>query len=84
MPEAIDLATVAKQNLVKCEERWGPLPKRPPFDALFPDGQRFPRRFLVDFSTFHDENENPRVRVMYKGKPFGNELTDNVTVHVPA
>ncbi len=73
----LDLAAVAEQNLVKCEERWGPLPTRPPFDAAFPEGQRFPRRFLVDFSTFHDENENPRVRVMYKGKPFGDELTDN-------
>jgi NTP pyrophosphatase (non-canonical NTP hydrolase) len=73
----LDLGDVAEQNLVKCEERWGPLPTRPPFDADFPESQRFPRRFLVDFSTFHDENENPRVRVMYKGKPFGNELTDN-------
>jgi len=73
----LDLAEVAEQNLVKCEERWGPLPTRTPFDAGFPDGQRFPRRFLVDFTTFHDENENPRVRVMHKGKPFGDELTDN-------
>lgn len=73
----LDLAQVAEQNLVKCEERWGPLPTRAPFDAAFPEGQRFPRRFLVDFATFHDENENPRVRVMYKGKPFGDELTDN-------
>ena len=73
----LDLAEVAEQNLVKCEERWGPLPTRTPFDAESPDGQRFPRRFLVDFTTFHDENENPKVRVMYKGKPFGDELTDN-------
>ena len=36
-----------------------------------------PRRFLVDFTTFHDENENPKVRVMYRGQPFGDELTDN-------
>jgi len=73
----LNLADVAEQNLVKCEERWGPLPTRTPFDAEFPGGQRFPRRFLVDFTTFHDENENPKVRVMYKGKPFGDELTDN-------
>ena len=73
----LDLAQVAEQNLVKCEERWGPLSTRPPFDAEFPEGQRFPRRFLVDFATFHDEKENPRVRVMCKGKPFGDELTDN-------
>jgi NTP pyrophosphatase (non-canonical NTP hydrolase) len=73
----LDLADVAEQNLAKCEERWGSFPDRPPFDAGFPEGQRFPRKFLVDFSTFHDENEVPKVRVMYKGKPFGDELTDN-------
>lgn len=76
----LSLAALAEQNLAKCEGRWGPLPDRPPFDAGFPDGQRFPRRFLVDFNTFHDENEVPRVRVMYKGKPFGDELTDNAYI----
>jgi NTP pyrophosphatase (non-canonical NTP hydrolase) len=74
------LAELAEQNLAKCEGRWGQLPDRPPFDAGFPDGQRFPRKFLVDFNTFHDENEVPKVRVMYKGKPFGDELTDNAYV----
>src|SRR5204863_2369458 len=28
----LDLALVAEQNLIKCEERWGPLPTRAPFD----------------------------------------------------
>jgi NTP pyrophosphatase (non-canonical NTP hydrolase) len=73
----LSLADVAEKNLAKCEGRWGPLPDRAPFDTGFPEWQRFPRKFLVDFSTFHDENEVPRVRVMYKGKPFGDELTDN-------
>jgi NTP pyrophosphatase (non-canonical NTP hydrolase) len=73
----LSLGEVAEKNLAKCEGRWGPLPDRPALDAGFPDGQRFPRKFFVDFSTLHDENEVPRVRVMYKGKPFGDELTDN-------
>src|SRR5262249_19732389 len=39
----LDLAEVAEQNLAKCEGRWGGLPNREPFDAGFPDGERFPR-----------------------------------------
>ncbi|MGA2256101.1 MAG: nucleotide kinase domain-containing protein [Thermoguttaceae bacterium] len=76
----LSLAELAEQNLAKCEDRWGSLPDRAPFDTGFPDGQRFPRKFLVDFNTFHHENEVSRVRVMYKGKPFGDELTDNAYV----
>ena len=73
----LDLSELAEQNLVKCEERWGPLPVREPFDAAFPNDQRFPRQFAVDFVTYHDEDDAPRVRVMYKGKQFGDDLTDN-------
>jgi NTP pyrophosphatase (non-canonical NTP hydrolase) len=73
----LDLSELAEQNLVKCEERWGPLPVREPFDAAFPSDQRIPRQFSVDFVTYHDEDGAPRVRVMYKGKQFGDDLTDN-------
>ncbi len=72
----LDLAQVAKQNLTKCEGRWGDPPGREPFDAGFPDDQRFPRQFSVDFLTYHDAEGAPRVRVMYKGKQFGDDLTD--------
>src|SRR5262249_47309424 len=73
----LSLADIAQQNIDKCEGRWGALPNRPAFDANSAEGQRFPRRFLVDFATFHDENESPKVMVMYKGKRFGDVLDDN-------
>ena len=76
----LDLAKVAEQNLAKCEGRWGELPVREPFDAGFPDGERFPRQFSIDFLTYHDEDDSPKVRVMYKGKQFGDDLTDNAHV----
>jgi NTP pyrophosphatase (non-canonical NTP hydrolase) len=76
----LDLAQVAEQNLAKCESRWGELPVREPFDAGFPEGERFPRQFSVDFLTYHDEDDAPKVRVMYKGKQFGDDLSDNAHV----
>jgi len=76
----LELADVAEQNLAKAEGRWGELPVRPPFDAGFPDDQRFPRQFRVDFMTYHDEHDSPKVRAMYKGRQFGDELTDNAHV----
>jgi NTP pyrophosphatase (non-canonical NTP hydrolase) len=72
----LDLALVAEQNLAKCEGRWGNLPGREAFDAGFPDDQRIPRQFSIDFLTYHDADGAPKVRVMYKGQPFGDELTD--------
>lgn len=73
----LDLAQVAEQNLAKCEKRWGNLQPREAFDAGYPDNERFPRQFPIDFLTYHDEKNEPRIKVMYKGKPFGDELTDN-------
>ena len=73
----LDLGVVAEQNLAKCEGRWGALPVREPFDAGFPGAERFPRKFSVDFLTYHDEENAPRIRVMYKGKQFGDDLNDN-------
>ena len=76
----LDLAQVAEQNLAKCEGRWGELPVREAFDEGFPDDERFPRQFSVDFLTYHDEENLPKVRVMYKGRQFGDDLTDNAHV----
>ena len=73
----LDLADVAARNLEKVEKRWGPLPEREPFDADYPENERFPRRFLIDFATTHDKDEKPVVRVFYKNEPFGDLLTDN-------
>lgn len=76
----LDLAQVAEQNLAKCEGRFGALPERPAFDTGFPEGERFPRQFSIDFLTFHDADNAPQVRGMYKGKQFGDDLTDNAHV----
>ncbi len=76
----VTLREVAEANLVKCERRWGPPPIRPPFDEGYPENERFPRRFMIDFATTHDMNEKPVVRVFYKGEPFGDSLTDNAEV----
>jgi NTP pyrophosphatase (non-canonical NTP hydrolase) len=74
------LQEIAERNLKKCEQRWGPLPERRPFDADYLEHERFPRRFLIDFATTHDKNERPVVRVYYKDEPFGDKLTDNSNV----
>lgn len=73
----LDLSNVAEQNLAKCEGRFGELKQRKPFDADFPENERFPRKFSIDFVTFHDENDTPKIRVLYKGKQFGDDLNDN-------
>ncbi|MFO0824973.1 MAG: putative DNA base hypermodification protein [Gemmataceae bacterium] len=73
----LNLENIATRNLAKCEHRWGPPPARPAFDATFPETERFPRRFLIDFATTHDQDEKPVIRVFYKGKQFGDVLTDN-------
>lgn len=76
----LDLESVAEKNLHKCSRRWGRLSKRTPFDKQFPLKQRFPRKFSIDFLTYHDANGRPNVKVMYKGSPFGDDLTDNARV----
>ncbi len=73
----LDLSTVAAQNLAKCESRWGQLPARKPFDCSFQDNERFPRKFSVDIFTFHDAHGAPKVRAMYKGQQFGDDVDDN-------
>jgi NTP pyrophosphatase (non-canonical NTP hydrolase) len=76
----LDLEEVAERNLTKSEERWGALPPHQRFDENYPEHERLPRQFLIDFATVHDANNTPKVHVYYKGKPFGDPLTDNVYV----
>lgn len=76
----VNLSEVAEKNLRKCEERWVAPPVRPAFDLGYPDKERFPRRFMIDFATTHDKDEKPIVRAFYKGEAFGDSLTDNAEV----
>lgn len=73
----LDLSEVASQNLEKCEGRWGELQSRTPFDADFPESERLPRKFSIDFVTYHDAQNIPQVQVMYQGEQFGDTLKDN-------
>jgi len=73
----LDLDVIASGNLTKCESRWGTLAPRIPFDDGFPDSQRLPRNFSIDFSTHRTPNGLDVVRLMHNGKQFGDELNDN-------
>jgi hypothetical protein len=73
----LNLADIADQNLAKCEQRFGRGTEVMAFDADYPENERLPRSFPVDFTTVHDENGKPRMKAYYKGKQFGNDLTDN-------
>ena len=73
----LDLAQVAVDNLTKSEQRWGGLPERNSFDARFPSKERFPRQFTVTFETKNNGDLLSQVSVKYKGKKFGDTLTDN-------
>ena len=73
----LNLADVAEGNLAKCEGRFGEQTNEAAFDGGFPDGERLPRLFQVDFNTVHDKDDKPRMMAFYKGEPFGDPLTDN-------
>lgn len=73
----LDLETVAASNLAKCEQRWAQPGLVQPLDEGFPDAERLPRQFQVDLNTVHDADGKPRMTAYYKGKPLGNDLTDN-------
>jgi NTP pyrophosphatase (non-canonical NTP hydrolase) len=73
----LNLEDIAAQNLVKSEQRFGKPAGAVAFDAEYPENERLPREIRVDFTTIHDENDKPRMKAYYKGKQFGNDLTDN-------
>lgn len=75
----LDLGDIANRNLEKVEDRWGNahgvLPIRI-YDLEFPDAQRLPRHFTVDFRE--EEVEGRQKAVMAWGdQQLGASLTDN-------
>jgi NTP pyrophosphatase (non-canonical NTP hydrolase) len=73
----LDLAKIAEGNLAKTQSRWGSDTKAPYlFDDGFPEGERLPRRFEVEF-TEESAGHSVRVRGTLNGKQLGAELTDN-------
>jgi NTP pyrophosphatase (non-canonical NTP hydrolase)/predicted Rdx family selenoprotein len=78
----LSLTEIAQNNLIKCEQRWiKSQTELPPFDEGYPENERLPRQFQIDFSTIHDADGKPQMKAYYKGKQFGNDLTDNAYEH---
>jgi NTP pyrophosphatase (non-canonical NTP hydrolase) len=74
----LSLDDIASANLAKCEQRWGrDQAGSPTFDRDYPEGERLPRQFQIDFNTIHGADDKPRMKAYYKGEQFGNDLTDN-------
>ena len=84
----LDLDEVARGNLQKTKARWAPAGQdgllfgsvARDFDSRFPEGERFPRRFVADFRPWIEKGAE-KTRVFVDGKPMGDPLTDNA--HTP-
>jgi len=72
----LNLEVVGRANLAKCHERWGEETSFPQLDAHCPEGQRFPRRFLVAMEPFEEDGQ-AKVRMLMNGEQMGSPLTDN-------
>lgn len=80
----LTLSEIAQQNLAKTRARWGTgpggdatsLPKPRLFDELYPDHERFPRRFVATFEEVEEDGRR-KVRVSVGGRQLGEDLTDN-------
>lgn len=75
----LDLDEVAKQNIEKCRGRWGGRgvgPAGHTFDERFPEGERIPRNFVVEFQDETGAGA-ARLRAYVDGEQIGDPLTDN-------
>lgn len=75
----LDLGDVARQNIEKCRDRWGGRgvgPAGHKFDERFPEGERIPRNFVVEFRDEAGAGA-ARLRAYVGGEQIGDPLTDN-------
>lgn len=80
----LDLDLIAKSNLKKCCDRWGWRDAlqsdtngvKPSFDSDFPETERLPQKFQVEFTELTQDN-SIKMRALIEGHQFGNDLTDN-------
>lgn len=73
----LSLYDIAAQNLDKVTQRRSSEPTEPLiFDAKFPEGERLPRKFLVELIEGKDK-EGPYVDIWVDDELFGDVLTDN-------
>lgn len=75
----VRLSEVAKFNLTKTRARWlrnetGPATS---FDDGFPDDQRIPRQFSVEFTSFQDDAGLTRAHMRIFGDALGDAIDDN-------
>lgn len=75
----VQLSHVATANLTKTRSRWLPSDPagRPEFDDSFPEDQRLPRQFTVDFNSHEDEAGRLQVRLRFEGAALGDPIDDN-------
>lgn len=73
----LTLDEIAEANLAKVKARWLTNRAEPLcFDEALPEGERLPRRFIVELAEIDGEDYR-RVCATINGVQFGNELTDN-------
>lgn len=79
----LDLDSIAESNLRKCHNRWGWRDAAQDvsslnlsFDDEFPEAERIPRKFKVEFTEV-TENNSTKMRAFIEGEQIGNDLTDN-------
>jgi|ERR1051326_4871736 NTP pyrophosphatase (non-canonical NTP hydrolase) len=76
----LKLGDIAKENLLKIHDRF--LADDPStyidFDANYPEAERFPDEFEIEFAAF-DDNGKKKIKIIDKrdNEPIGNPLTDN-------
>lgn len=77
----VPLGRVAALNLAKTKSRWLPSDPagRPSFDEAFPEDQRLPRQFTVEFWSREDESGRIRVHMRYEGEALGDPIDDNAS-----
>jgi NTP pyrophosphatase (non-canonical NTP hydrolase) len=75
---ALDLNTIAEQNLEKARDRWTESYRtaRDPFDKRAKKTEQFPRHFDVHLVETNNDHKI-QVRGYVKGKQVGDPLTDN-------
>jgi NTP pyrophosphatase (non-canonical NTP hydrolase) len=71
----LSMESVARSNLAKTRDRFGPI-SAAILDAAASDGERFPRRFVVEFTEIRD-GDLVKVRTSVDGAAVGASLTDN-------
>ncbi len=67
------MSDIVAANVAKISDRWDRSARTPLHDEGFPEKERFPRRFQVEFMSAGPG----RSRMMLEGAQLGDDLTDN-------